>query len=110
MIDPKIHPEEDESEAEEEKEEEEEDKEDLVDPHETVIVVPDHASSTPATASHNGHNSGERKTMTNLIERPPALLQYMDLVYTVREKSGKFGSSWFATKTILKGIFLSLGD
>ena len=69
----------------------------------TVIVVPDHASSTPATASHNGHNSGERKMMTNLIKRPPALLQYTDLVYTVREKSGKFGSSWFATKTILKG-------
>ena len=60
-------------------------------------------SSTPATASHNGHNSGERKMMTNLIKRPPALLQYTDLVYTVREKSGKFGSSWFATKTILKG-------
>ena len=41
--------------------------------------------------------------MTNLTKRPPALLQYTDLVYTVREKSGKFGSSWFATKTILKG-------
>jgi hypothetical protein len=62
-------------------------------------------SSTPATASHNGATAsgGERKMMTNLIKRPPALLQYTDLVYTVREKSGKFGSSWFATKTILKG-------
>ena len=71
----------------------------------TVIVVPDHASSTPASASHNGAAtaSGERKMMTNLTKRPPALLQYTDLVYTVREKSGKFGSSWFATKTILKG-------
>ena len=79
----------------------------------TVIVIPEKTAgdiedqiniTVPSIALNNGLNTSTRKMMTNLTKRPPALLQYSDLVYTVKEKSGR----WFdgvvgQTKTILKG-------
>ena len=50
-------------------------------------------------------NGFHKKMMTNLPKRPPALIEYADIVYTVREKTGR----WFSgvvgqTKPILLSL------
>jgi ABC-type glutathione transport system ATPase component len=59
------------------------------------------AISIKSSTNGNGH----RKMMTNLPKRPPVAIEYTDLVYTVKERSGK----WFSPninkhKTILHGV------
>lgn len=44
------------------------------------------------------------KMMTNLPKRPPVDIKYTDLVYTVKEKTGKWFSRDTKNKTILHGV------
>ncbi len=72
----------------------------------TSSSVPLVATTVATTAVHtkNGNNC-HRKMMTNLPKRPPVLLNYTDLVYTVRERSGKwFGGVVPQTTQILHGV------
>ena len=69
------------------------------------VELPEKAADAYSKAS-SASNGGlqQRKMMTNLPKRPPALIEYSDLNYTVREKSGR----WFSgvvgqTKNILHG-------
>ena len=73
-----------------------------------VEILPEKSADAYSKASSsNGSssNSGvQRKMMTNLPKRPPALIEYSDLSYTVREKSGKwFGGVVGQSKKILHG-------
>ena len=74
------------------------------------IVIPDpngEASAAASTVDLKANNGTHpRKMMTNLTKRPPAQIEYSELVYTVRERSGKwFGGVVPQTKQILHGEF-----
>ena len=75
-------------------------------PLEIVIPDPNGEASASASAVDLKANNGthHRKMMTNLTKRPPAQIEYSELVYTVRERSGKwFGGVVPQTKQILHG-------
>ena len=60
----------------------------------------------PPLTDKKAENGGlvVKKIMTNLPKRPPALIEYSDLVYTVREKSGKWFGSGSNSKQILHSV------
>ena len=70
-------------------------------------------NSIPEKAAAESHklasgNGNVKKMMSNLPKRPPALIQYSDLNYTVKERSGKwFGGVIPQSKTILHGKFVA---
>ena len=68
------------------------------------IVIPVEKEHSAASSRNNINGGVNRKMMTNLTKRPPAQIEYSDLTYTVRERSGKwFGSVVPQTKQILHG-------
>lgn len=74
------------------------------------IVIPEEGARRKNSADHscssknNTNGSSHRKMMTNLTKRPPAQIEYSELTYTVRERSGKwFGGVVPQTKQILHG-------
>ena len=71
-------------------------------PIEAVTAV---KTSHSSTANGNGFI---RKMMTNLPKRPPALIEYSDLEYTVYQRSGILLSRLVPSKTILHGVSGSL--
>ena len=62
------------------------------------------ADGNSSSSKNNTNGSSHRKMMTNLTKRPPAQIEYSELTYTVRERSGKwFGGVVPQTKQILHG-------
>ena len=79
-----------------------------------ITIPPDHppieavtAVKTSQSSTANG-NGFIRKMMTNLPKRPPALIEYSDLEYTVYQRSGILLSRLGPSKTILHGVSGSL--
>ena len=76
-------------------------------PIEAVTAVKSNATHYSNTTASNG-NGFIRKMMTNLPKRPPALIEYSDLEYTVYQRTGILTKRLGPSKTILHGVSGSL--
>ena len=76
-------------------------------PIEAVTAVKTNATHYSNTTASNG-NGFIRKMMTNLPKRPPALIEYSDLEYTVYQRTGILTKRLGPSKTILHGVSGSL--
>ena len=74
-------------------------------PIEAVTAV---KSTTHYSTTASNGNGFIRKMMTNLPKRPPALIEYSDLEYTVYQRTGILTKRLGPSKTILHGVSGSL--